>query len=1092
MSSESRPPLEGVEAEVAALIATLHETERRLEVLTHGEIDTVSTGSGGPFLLRRAQGERRQNEIAKQAGILDALPARVALLDHQGTIVSVNETWRRFSDGSTTPAPAYGVGLNYAAICDRVVGDDPGQSQKVAAAVRAVLAGTAPNYAFEYSTGLGAARRWFQMSVTPLANAKIGGAVVMHVDITERERAAKAFEALSQQTARRERMLTKLLSSLHDSAYIYDRAGRFLFANEPLLRLWGRAFDEVVGKDHFELGYPPELAGRLQQQVQEVFENGRSITGEMRLTIPGDAERCFEYIFSAAHGPDGTVEFVVGSTRDVTDRRRTATELRTSLAEFRTLAESMPQIVWITTGAGQNVYFSQQWMDYTGLTLEESLGDGWIRPFHPEDREQAQNAWRRATTAAGAYSIEARLRRVDGEYRWWLVRGVPQRDATGTIVKWFGTCTDIHDLKLAGLEIARANRALEQQQYELRQLIDLMPAAISFKGTDNIFRRVNQRFADSVGKSVAEIEGKSSSDVFRDNAAVSDAADLAVTTSGLPEIGLIKSSRDAAGREVWHQVDKVPVYERDGNMVGLVLMTQDITERKRTADELRLSETRFKTLFEQAAVGVSQADATTGRFLQVNQRMCEILGRSREELLQLTFVDVTHPQDLALSQVNVQQMRQGTLREFTTEKRYLRKDGAVVWANATISAMWVVGDKPDYLIAVLQDVTAGKKLEEQFRQSQKMDAIGTLAGGIAHDFNNILAAINGYTELSLMQMGENPQVRDYLGAVLKASGRAIDLVRQILTFSRQQKLERRPIELHSVVAEACKLLRASIPSTIEFEISLKDAPVVLADATQIHQVLMNLGTNAWHAIGDRPGNLQVKLERCLIDSSFASPQTRLNPGEYSRLSVTDSGRGMDEETLKRIFEPFFTTKPAGEGTGLGLAVVHGIMATHDGAVTVYSQPGEGTVFHLYFPAFAGAVSPLLEVGAVRRGNGERVLFVDDEEVLVEMNKRSLTSLGYLVEATTKPAAALALVRADPERFAVVITDQTMPGMTGMDLAQQLLQTRAGLPIIIMTGNGLSLTTERIRAVGIRQLLLKPQTLHTLGTAVHAAIHGVAP
>ena len=273
---------------------------------------------------------------------------------------------------------------------------------------------------------------------------------------------------------------------------------------------------------------------------------------------------------------------------------------------------------------------------------------------------------------------------------------------------------------------------------------------------------------------------------------------------------------------------------------------------------------------------------------------------------------------------------------------------------ATAPFPFTTNGRVERVVGMAEDITEYRTLEEQFRQAQKMEAIGTLAGGIAHDFNNILAAISGYTELARMTLKENPEVREHLGAVLQAASRATDLVRQILTFSRQQPPERRPIQLRPVVAESLKLLRATIPSTIEFDTSLAaDAPTVLADATQIHQILMNLGTNAWHAMKDRTGRLQVKLEKCVVDAAHAATQPRLRPGVYARVSVSDTGCGMDQATLRRIFEPFFTTKPPGEGTGLGLAVVHGIMDSHDGAVTVYSQPGEGTVFHLYFPAHAG-------------------------------------------------------------------------------------------------------------------------------------------
>jgi CheY-like chemotaxis protein len=263
---------------------------------------------------------------------------------------------------------------------------------------------------------------------------------------------------------------------------------------------------------------------------------------------------------------------------------------------------------------------------------------------------------------------------------------------------------------------------------------------------------------------------------------------------------------------------------------------------------------------------------------------------------------------------------------------------------------------------------------------------------------------------------------------------------------------------------------------------------VLVDATQIHQVLTNLGTNAWHAMKDKPGWIQVTLEKVLVDEAHAALQKKLRPGVYARLSVSDTGCGMDQRTIQKIFDPFFTTKPPGEGTGLGLSVVHGIMNAHDGAITVYSQPGEGAVFHLYFPAHDAEAVPDNELAErTPRGQGERILFVDDEEMLIQLGRKTLTELGYEVVTEQDPIAALEMVRAAPSRFALVITDQTMPGMTGIVLASKLLLVRPGLPIILTTGYSQRLTAEKIEEAGIRQLLTKPTSVRELGIAVQAAL-----
>ena len=531
-----------------------------------------------------------------------------------------------------------------------------------------------------------------------------------------------------------------------------------------------------------------------------------------------------------------------------------------------------------------------------------------------------------------------------------------------------------------------------------------------------------------------------------------------------------------------------------GAVIGAASIGEDVTERIRAESALRASERRFKALFEQAAVGVVQVDLKTGRFALVNQHYCEITGYTRDELMQMSFSDLTHPADIAASIANTDKMRTGAISEFSQEKRYIRKDRTEVWIALTVAAMGSPGTRPDSAIAVAQDITQQKLLEEQFRQAQKMEAIGTLAGGIAHDFNNILAAIVGYTELARLILTGNPEVREYLGSVLQATSRATGLVRQILAFSRQQPPERHPIQLRAVVAETLELLRATIPTTIEFETSVAaDAPTVLADSTQIHQILMNLGTNAWHSMRDRGGRLTVRLERCVVGAERAAGQARVRPGAYACISVRDTGCGMEPQTLSRIFEPFFTTKAPGEGTGLGLAVVQGIMESHDGAITVESRPGEGTEFRLYFPEHEGKEAEAVpDEQPVARGGGELILFVDDEELLVRMGSETLTALGYRVRGSMQPAAALEMVRADPELFSLVVTDQTMPGKTGLLLASEIMQIRPGLPVILTTGYSAALTPERVEAAGIRQVLLKPTNMRSLASAVHAALQGKPP
>jgi signal transduction histidine kinase len=386
-------------------------------------------------------------------------------------------------------------------------------------------------------------------------------------------------------------------------------------------------------------------------------------------------------------------------------------------------------------------------------------------------------------------------------------------------------------------------------------------------------------------------------------------------------------------------------------------------------------------------------------------------------------------------------------------------------------------------------IIARKRLEVQLRQAQKMEAIGTLAGGIAHDFNNILTAILGYTELALDDIRQDSAVWRYLQEVHKAGQRAKTLVQQILTFSRRTEQARKPVPLALLVEEALALLRPSLPSTIEIRQRLTDAGTVLADATQIHQVLLNLCSNAAYAMRETGGVLEIGLELAQVDDRVRTQHPELLAGSYICLTVTDTGHGIQPEIAERIFEPFFTTKAPGEGTGMGLALVHGIVASHGGAVTVASSVGQGTTVTVYLPHIDVSADGKTAHQETLPTGAERVLFVDDEVVLTDLGQAMLMRLGYDVVVCTSSLEALEVFRLAPQRFDLVITDQTMPQMTGARLAQELRRLRPDIPIILCTGFSQDIDAERTRELGIDMVLMKPFTAQNLAQSIQ---HVMAP
>jgi CheY-like chemotaxis protein len=371
-----------------------------------------------------------------------------------------------------------------------------------------------------------------------------------------------------------------------------------------------------------------------------------------------------------------------------------------------------------------------------------------------------------------------------------------------------------------------------------------------------------------------------------------------------------------------------------------------------------------------------------------------------------------------------------------------------------------------------------------------MEAIGTLAGGIAHDFNNILSAIMGYTELAVLGVPEKLPAKQNLQEVLKASHRAKDLVRQILTFSRQGEQERKPVLIFPIVKETLKLLRASLPSTIEIRQKIdSETGVIEANLTQIHQVVMNLCTNAAHAMRENGGVLEVSLVNVEMDIDTTAQHPDIHPGPYLRLTVSDTGIGIAPDLVERIFDPYFTTKKVGEGTGLGLAVVHGIVKSHGGIIKVYSELGKGSTFHVYFPLIDGfqEITETQKVELLPMGDHERVLFVDDEQALVELGEKMLEHLGYEVTVRTSSIEALELFRNQPDRFDLIITDFTMPNMTGDKLAQEVMRLRPGLPVILCTGFSERISEMKAKALGIQEFVMKPFDLNDLARTIRRAL-----
>ena len=468
----------------------------------------------------------------------------------------------------------------------------------------------------------------------------------------------------------------------------------------------------------------------------------------------------------------------------------------------------------------------------------------------------------------------------------------------------------------------------------------------------------------------------------------------------------------------------------------------------------------------------------------------EARGENVTRLLAPPF-DAAYREAIAADFARGEVVEFGAIREITG----VRKDGSEFPLEIALSELggsWPLPERRraqrQLFLGTVRDVSTQKELTHQLQQAQKMEAIGTLAGGIAHDFNNILSIILGYSSLALEGAAREGEGRENLEMVVQAGRRARDLVDQILTFSRRGEHAKSPLDLGEVLTEVLKLMRSTLPATIEIRQNLADAPAqAMADGSQIHQVLMNLCTNAGQAMEDDGGTLAIELDRVDLDADQAARHGEIAAGAYHRLTVTDTGHGMDRATAERVFEPFFTTKGIGSGTGLGLSVAHGIVTEHGGTISVQSAAGSGTTFEVLLPVHHGILEEPAPAPADAPAGKGRILFVDDGSALVRMADKVLSKLGYTVIGETDSTAALSRFRQDPAAIDLVITDQTMPGLTGDALTAELRKIRADIPVVVCTGYSRRYTPEMAAEMGLAGYLKKPILPDELGQMVGRAL-----
>jgi PAS domain S-box-containing protein len=647
------------------------------------------------------------------------------------------------------------------------------------------------------------------------------------------------------------------------------------------------------------------------------------------------------------------------------------------------------------------------------------------------------------------------------------------------------TVQKLADLAWETVERKRIEEKLIKSEQRLRTIINAVPSMIFVNNRDGKILSANDAMADILGVKVTEIFGKSHIELFKNSDLARKTSEVTkrVIESGETE-EFISELTNHKGEKKWIHSVITPYEGDDFGELAVLGVSADITNLKKAEQSIQKSEEQFRTLVTNLpGIAFRCLNDVNWTMLYFSEKASEITGYKNTDFIKnkvRSYSSIIHPEDREKVRKKVEKSIE-TSTIYSIEYRILCADGSIKWVMEKGQGITDKKGKLHYIDGVIMDITQNKKsekerakLEEKLRRTQKLETIGTLAGGIAHDFNNILTPIMGYSDMALAKMQPYNPIYDDLQHILKASIRAKELVKQILVFSRQLETEHKPLKLHLIVNEALKLLRPSIPSTIKINLNLdKDASFIDADPAQIHQIIINLCTNSFHAMEGSGGELTIDLTEVEIDRQTANVYENLEEKKYVKLSIKDTGHGMDKMLVERIFEPFFTTKSVEKGTGMGLSVVHGIVRDHNGEITVYSEPGKGTVFHIYFPAVENIEKEEIEEKEEISVGNENILIVDDEEAITKMSKKMLSYIGYKVDVVNNSKVALKMLLDNPSKYHLLITDLTMPELTGIDLAKNLYDNGVKLPIIIMTGYGDQISVEEQNKYNIKKIISKP-------------------
>ena len=990
------------------------------------------------------QHEGSRSELAKRAAILDALPATIAMIDSSGTIVSVNDAWRRFALANGMPEPARGPGRNYLEVCDNAVGPEAAEIRRIGAGIRSVLAGDEDFFSVEYACHSPAEERWFFMTVTPLADGASGGAVVMHVDVTVRRRAEEAMERTMERLQESE-VRYRALVDWSPEAVAVTRDGRILFMNPAAVRLMGAAREEeLVGRPMSDF-IDPDAAGLAGRRTQNVRGAVAPLIVERLVRLDGTVIDVELQSRSLIYG-DAPATF--SSIRDVTERKKVEDQLRASDQKFQQLADHLTDAFWIRSADMKTVHyispaFERIWGRPVDVLYNEPLS--WPTFILEEDREYALSSFAALTTGVTNVDIEYRIVRPDGNIRWIRARAFQMRNEEGVVVRNIGIATDITE-KHRVTEALRASNAEQRQlaqQLEVEKArlvaaqqvakvgsweLDLETMAVLWSAETHRIFETDPNDAVTHELFLSRVHPEDRAAVHR---ALMESRDQRGPCS-IEHRVLLADGRVRFIEERWHFT-----LDERGQPVRAVGTCQDISDRKLAEISVESARRRLRDIIDGLGPSMFVGLLTPeGILVEINRPALEAAGLKAEDVLGRPFAETLW---WAISPDVQEQLREAIVRAAQGEaSRYDVRvggaDGSVVDLDFSLQPLRDDTGKVVFLIPSASVVTERKRAEGALRQAQKMEAVGQLAAGVAHEFNNILQTLLSMATITRLR-GMSPEMVKIAGEMEAQIRRGASITRQLLVVSHKVEMTRKSVDLRAQVGIAHDLLRRLMPENIEIVVEVTDEQTcVEGDEGQLQQVLLNLAINARDAM-PRGGRLTLRVAARTSEAI---------------LEVEDNGEGIDEKTRERIFEPFFTTKDVGQGSGLGLSVVYGIIEQLGGTIEVSSAPGVGTLFRVVLPRTSDEPSAVeVAADAQMPGNTGSILLVEDEAGVREGLTLLLQEAGYQVRSAGSAEEALRLpLSPAPD---LLLSDVSLPGMGGPSMARLLRKRWPSVRVVLMTG-----------------------------------------